>query len=261
MTLDQVFARAKSEKRAVLIGYMPAGFPDKEGSKRLIAAMIDGGVDVIEVGFPYSDPVMDGPVIQQAAEISLRNNTKASDVFEIVKTSTVPTLVMSYWNPIERFGAARFVQELASVSGVGVITPDLTVEESQPWIEATNSCGINRVYVVAPSSSDQRLSMVTGACSGFVYAASLMGVTGARTTLSSAASELVSRLRRVTNLPIAVGLGVSNPAQASEVAHYADGVIVGSAFIKLVLESSNLEEAIPKVRELAEQLSAGVRTL
>ncbi|MEN9453896.1 MAG: hypothetical protein RLZZ19_383 [Actinomycetota bacterium] len=261
MTLDQVFARAKSEKRAVLIGYMPAGFPDKEGSKRLIAAMIDGGVDVIEVGFPYSDPVMDGPVIQQAAEISLRNNTKASDVFEIVKTSTVPTLVMSYWNPIERFGAARFAQELASVSGVGVITPDLTVEESQPWIEATNSCGINRVYVVAPSSSDQRLSMVTGVCSGFVYAASLMGVTGARTTLSSAASELVSRLRRVTNLPIAVGLGVSNPAQASEVAHYADGVIVGSAFIKLVLESSNLEEAIPKVRELAEQLSAGVRTL
>jgi len=261
MTLDQVFARAKSEKRAVLIGYMPAGFPDKEGSKRLIAAMIDGGVDVIEVGFPYSDPVMDGPVIQQAAEISLRNNTKASDVFEIVKTSTVPTLVMSYWNPIERFGAARFAQELASASGVGVITPDLTVEESQPWIEATNSCGINRVYVVAPSSSDQRLSMVTGACSGFVYAASLMGVTGARTTLSSAASELVSRLRRVTNLPVAVGLGVSNPAQASEVAHYADGVIVGSAFIKLVLESSNLEEAIPKVRELAEQLSAGVRTL
>jgi len=261
MTLDQVFARAKSEKRAVLIGYMPAGFPDKEGSKRLIAAMIDGGVDVIEVGFPYSDPVMDGPVIQQAAEISLRNNTKASDVFEIVKTSTVPTLVMSYWNPIERFGVTRFAQELASASGVGVITPDLTVEESQPWIEATNSCGINRVYVVAPSSSDQRLSMVTGVCSGFVYAASLMGVTGARTTLSSAASELVSRLRRVTNLPIAVGLGVSNPAQASEVAHYADGVIVGSAFIKLVLESSNLEEAIPKVRELAEQLSAGVRTL
>ena len=261
MTLDQVFARAKSEKRAVLIGYMPAGFPDKDGSKRLIAAMIDGGVDVIEVGFPYSDPVMDGPVIQQAAEIALRNNTNASDVFEIVKTSTVPTLVMSYWNPIERFGAARFAQELASASGVGVITPDLTVEESQPWIEATNSSGINRVYVVAPSSSDHRLSMVTGACSGFVYAASLMGVTGARTTLSSAASELVARLRRVTNLPIAVGLGVSNPEQASEVAQYADGVIVGSAFIKLVLESADLDEAIPKVRELAEQLSTGVRTL
>lgn len=259
MNLDQVFARAKSEKRAALIGYMPAGFPSKEGSKRLIAAMIEGGVDIIEVGFPYSDPVMDGPVIQQAAEISLRNNTSATDVFDLVKASTVPTLVMSYWNPIERFGVERFARELASASGVGVITPDLTVEESQTWIDATESHGINRVYVVAPSSNDQRLSMVTGACSGFVYAASLMGVTGARATLSSAAAELVARVRRATQLPVAVGLGVSNPAQAAEVATYADAVIVGSAFIKLVLDSSSIDEAIPKVKELAEQLAKGVR--
>ena len=259
MNLDQVFARAKSEKRAALIGYMPAGFPSKEGSKRLIAAMIEGGVDIVEVGFPYSDPVMDGPVIQQAAEIALRNNTSAADVFDVVKASSAPTLVMSYWNPIERYGVDRFAKELANVSGVGVITPDLTVEESQPWIDATESHGINRVYVVAPSSNDQRLSMVTAACSGFVYAASLMGVTGARTTLSSAASELVARLRRVTHLPIAVGLGVSNPTQASEVARYADGVIVGSAFIKLVLDSLSIDEAIPKVKELAEQLAKGVR--
>ena len=224
MNLDQVFARAKSEKRAALIGYMPACFPSKEGSKRLIAAMIEGGVDIVEVGFPYSDPVMDGPVIQQAAEIALRNNTSAADVFDVVKASSAPTLVMSYWNPIERYGVDRFAKELANVSGVGVITPDLTVEESQPWIDATESHGINRVYVVAPSSNDQRLSMVTAACSGFVYAASLMGVTGARTTLSSAASELVARLRRVTHLPIAVGLGVSNPTQASEVARYADEI-------------------------------------
>lgn len=259
MNLDQVFARAKSEKRAALIGYMPAGFPSKEGSTRLIAAMIEGGVDIVEVGFPYSDPVMDGPVIQQAAEISLRNNTSANDVFDIVKTSSVPTLVMSYWNPIERFGVERFARELAGASGVGVITPDLTVEESQPWIDATQAYGINRVYVVAPSSNDQRLSMVTAACSGFVYAASLMGVTGARTTLSNAASELVARVRRVTDLPVAVGLGVSNPTQAAEVATYADGVIVGSAFIKLVLDSASIEEAIPKVKELAEQLAQGVR--
>jgi tryptophan synthase alpha chain len=140
-----------------------------------------------------------------------------------------------------------------------VITPDLTVEESQPWIDATQAHGINRVYVVAPSSNDQRLSMVTAACSGFVYAASLMGVTGARTTLSNAASELVARVRRVTDLPVAVGLGVSNPTQAAEVATYADGVIVGSAFIKLVLDSASIEEAIPKVKELAEQLAQGVR--
>lgn len=261
MNLDQVFARAKSENRAALIGYMPAGFPSKEGSKRLIAAMIEGGVDIVEVGFPYSDPVMDGPVIQQAAEIALRNNTSAADVFDVVKASSAPTLVMSYWNPIERYGVDCFAKELANVSGVGVITPDLTVEESQPWIDATESHGINRVYVVAPSSNDQRLSMVTAACSGFVYAASLMGVTGARTTLSSTASELVARLRRVTHLPVAVGLGVSNPTQAAEVATYADGVIVGSAFIKLVLDSASIDEAIPKVKELAEQLAKGVQRI
>ena len=259
MKLHEVFAQAKAEDRAVLIGYMPAGFPTKEGSQRLIAAMIAGGVDIVEVGFPYSDPVMDGPVIQQAAEIALRNNTSAKDVFDVVASSSVPTLVMSYWNPIERYGAADFASDLSRASGVGVITPDLTVEESENWIRATDDQGIGRVYVVAPSSSDSRLANVTAACSGFVYAASLMGVTGARTSISSAASELVARVRRATQLPVAVGLGVSNAAQASEVARYADGVIVGSAFIKLVLESDSIEQAIVAVRDLAQQLAAGVR--
>ena len=259
MKLHEVFAQAKAENRAALIGYMPAGFPTKEGSQRLIAAMIEGGVDIVEVGFPYSDPVMDGPVIQQAAEIALRNNTSARDVFDVVASSTVPTLVMSYWNPIERYGSTEFATDLARASGVGVITPDLTVEESENWIHATDEQGIGRVYVVAPSSSDLRLANVTSACSGFVYAASLMGVTGARTSISSAASELVARVRRTTNLPVAVGLGVSNAEQASEVARYADGVIVGSAFIKLVLDSHSFDQAVEAVRVLAEQLAAGVK--
>lgn len=259
MKLHEVFTQAKSENRAALIGYMPAGFPTKEGSQRLIEAMIDGGVDIVEVGFPYSDPVMDGPVIQQAAEVALRNNTSARDVLDVVASSTVPTLVMSYWNPIERYGVAKFAEDLSSASGVGVITPDLTVEESENWISATDHNGIGRVYVVAPSSSDARLASVTAACSGFIYAASLMGVTGARTSISSAASDLVARVRRVTDLPVAVGLGVSNAEQASAVATYADGVIVGSAFIKLVQESASLEEALVAVRSLAQQLSAGVR--
>ena len=259
MKLHEVFARAKAENRAALIGYMPAGFPTKEGSQQLIAAMIDGGVDIVEVGFPYSDPVMDGPVIQQAAEIALRNNTSARDVLDVVSSSTVPTLVMSYWNPIERYGAAKFAEDLSQVQGVGVITPDLTVEESENWIRATDGKGIGRVYVVAPSSSDARLASVAAACSGFVYAASLMGVTGARTSISSAASDLVARVRRVTDLPVAVGLGVSNAEQAAEVARYADGVIVGSAFIKLVQESATFDEAITAVRSLAQRLAAGVQ--
>jgi tryptophan synthase alpha chain len=259
MKLTEVFERTKKDNRAALIGYMPAGFPDKNASKKLIAAMVDGGVDIVEVGFPYSDPVMDGLVIQQAAEIALKNRTSADDVFEVVASTRVPTLVMSYWNPISRYGTTKFAEKLSASSGVGVITPDLTVEESDEWIVATNNNGIDRVYVVAPSTMDSRLVKVTSACSGFVYAASLMGVTGARNSISGAASELVERIRKVTKLPIAVGLGVSNAEQAKEVARYADGVIVGSAFIKLVLESDSIDEAVVRVRTLAEQLSAGVR--
>lgn len=258
-SLNEVFERAKSENRAALIGYMPAGFPTSELSARLINAMVDGGVDIVEVGFPYSDPVMDGPVIQQAAETSLRNGTSAQDVLSLVSQIKAPALVMSYWNPIERFGVENFARGLSHAGGLGVITPDLTIEESAEWINTTNHHSINRIYVVAPSTSDARLAEVTRACSGFVYAASLMGVTGARNSVSGSANELVARIRRVTQLPIAVGLGVSNAEQANQVASYADGVIVGSAFIKLVLESNSDDDSIDRVRTLAEQLSAGVR--
>ena len=257
--LKEVFESAKSENRAALIGYMPAGFPSSELPARLIDAMVDGGVDIVEVGFPYSDPVMDGPVIRQAAEISLRNGTSANDVLAIVSQIKVPALVMSYWNPIEKFGVEKFATELSKSGGVGVITPDLTIEESALWITATDAHHINRVYVVAPSTSDARLAAVTKACSGFIYAASLMGVTGARASISGAAGELVGRIRKVSQLPVAVGLGVSNADQAKQVAAYADGVIVGSAFIKLVLESKSDHEALERVKTLASELAAGVR--
>jgi tryptophan synthase alpha chain len=258
-SLAQVFARSKSENRAALIAYMPAGFPTLEGSKRLIEALIAGGVDIVEVGFAYSDPVMDGAIIQQAAEIALRNKTGAKEVLEVVASVTVPTLVMSYWNPIERYGVEQFTASLASAGGVGVITPDLTIEESATWIQETERNNLQRVYVVAPSTDDSRLAKVASQCSGFVYAASLMGVTGARSSLSDSASELVARLRKVTDLPIAVGLGVSTAEQAANVAKFADGVIVGSAFIKLVLEAADITQACKSVTLLAQQLSAGVR--
>ena len=258
-SLQEVFDRAKQDNRAALIGYMPAGFPSKDGSKKIIQAMVDGGVDIVEVGFPYSDPVMDGAVIQQAAEIALQNKTSAADVLDVVSSVSVPALVMSYWNPIERFGVKLFPEKLSHSGGVGVITPDLTIEESQDWISSTNAFGVSRVYVVAPSTSDERLERVVDSCSGFVYAASLMGVTGARTAVSSDAQTLVSRVRRFTKLPVAVGLGVSNREQAAQVASYADGVIVGSAFIKLVLEAPDEKEAIERVKVLASELAQGVR--
>lgn len=257
--LVEKFELARSENRALLIGFLPAGFPTLERSISAIKAMIEGGVDVIEVGLPYSDPVMDGPVIQQASEAALANGFSTKDIFKVVAESSVPTMVMSYWNPIERFGVDRFAEELRRVGGTGVITPDLTIEESEPWNSATDKELLHRVYVVAPSTSDERLSRVTSNSSGFIYAASLMGVTGARSNISSAAQSLVERIKRVTKTPVSVGLGVSTGAQAREIAQFADGVIVGSAFIKLILESSSEAEANSKVRALASELAEAVR--
>ena len=243
-----------------LIGYMPAGYPTIEGAKAIIKAMVEGGVDAVEVGFPYSDPVMDGPTIQAAAEQSLANGTKAADVLETLEFASklAPAVVMSYWNPIERYGVDRFAEDLAKATGSGTITPDLTVEESDSWLIACKDQKVNSIYVVAPSSNDDRLQKVLSKCSGFVYAASLMGVTGARAEVSNAAESLVARIRKYTTLPVCVGLGVSTPEQAKDVARYADGVIVGSAFINAIQNASNFDAGLVAVKELAGKLKAGV---
>lgn len=257
-----MFVKTKKENRAALIAYLPAGFPSKQGCKNAIAVLASAGVDAVEIGFPYSDPVMDGPTIQQAADISLRAGTGAADVFDTLKfahESGLPAVVMTYWNPIERYGIERFAHDMAINGGSGVITPDLTIEESEQWKISTESAGINRIYVVAPSTTDDRLALVTAQCSGFVYAASLMGVTGARADLSSGGRDLVSRIRQVTALPVAVGLGVSTRAQAGIVAGYADGVIVGSAFIKALLDAQDEKSGLEALAILAEDLVAGVR--
>lgn len=256
MTFESLFAQCRNEKRAALIGYLPAGFPSKSEAIAALEAMVRGGVDAIEVGFPYSDPVMDGPVIEAAAAHALSQGTTAGDVLDTVRSvsASVPTVVMSYWNPIERYGVDRFAADLAEAGGVGVITPDLTLEEADAWLAATGKFSIAPIFVVAPSSSDQRLAQVSGACAGFVYAASTMGVTGTRDSVSSAAPQLVARVKEVSTLPVCVGLGVSTGEQAAEVAGYADGVIVGSAFVR-TLQS----EGAHGVERLARELAAGVR--
>ena len=259
--LDNLFTKVRAENRAALIAYIPAGFPSQAGCQRVIAAFIAGGVDAIEIGFPYSDPVMDGPTIQAAAVTSLENGTGAAEVFQALATASaqVPAVVMTYWNPIERYGVNEFSSAIAANGGSGVITPDLTIEESQGWISATDNSAINPIYVVAPSTSDARLAQVTAKCSGFVYVASVMGVTGARTSLSSVAADLVARVRKTTSLPVAVGLGVSTREQAKGVAAYADGVIVGSAFIKALQDAPDEESGLAAVTELARELSKGGR--
>ncbi|MFM6941430.1 MAG: tryptophan synthase subunit alpha [Candidatus Planktophila sp.] len=259
--LDDLFVKVRAEKRAALIAYIPAGFPTIKYCHRIIQAFIDGGVDAIEIGFPYSDPVMDGPTIQAAAVTALTNGTTSQDVLDALKVASahVPSVVMTYWNPIEKYGVEKFAAAIASHGGSGVIHPDITIEESDGWLMAASSSEINPIYVVAPSTSDERLKRVTSKAGGFVYAASIMGVTGARTSVSSGAEALVARTRAVTDLPIAVGLGVSTREQAKDVARYADGVIVGSAFVKAILDAPDLESGLAAVTSLARELSLGVR--
>ena len=254
--IHDAFAKAKDENRAALIGYLPAGYPTISGAVECIAAMVEGGVDIVEIGFPYSDPVMDGPTIQEAVDVSLAGGTKSAHIVETVKQVAdlgVPALVMSYWNPIERFGQGAFASALHEVNGAGVITPDLTPEEAGDWIAATDANNIDRVFLVALSSSDERIKKVSDVTTGFVYAGAVMGVTGARTSLSDAVSGLVSRVRRHTELPVAVGLGVSTPEQAHEIAQFADGVIVGSAFVTAI-KNGGPEAA----KKLAQELRAGL---
>lgn len=260
--MADVFARTKAEGRAALIGYFPAGFPTLDDSITIIRSMVDNGVDIIEIGLPYSDPLMDGPVIEHAVEQALGNGINTDGVLQVVEgvaKSGAPTLVMSYWNPILKFGQEKFARALTQAGGTGVITPDLTPEEAGEWIRATDDNAIERVFLIAPSSTQERLRIVSDACSGFVYAASTMGVTGARSTISHHASELVERARIHTDLPICVGLGVSTPVQAQEIARYADGVIVGSAFVKAALEADDVAEAATRVGRLSSELAQGVR--
>ncbi|AUG76637.1 tryptophan synthase subunit alpha [Kitasatospora sp. MMS16-BH015] len=263
--LSTVLAAAKAEDRAALIGYLPAGFPSVDGGIAAVKALVEGGCDVVEIGLPHSDPVLDGPVIQTADDIALRAGVKIKDVIRTVAevASAHPAaavLVMTYWNPVERYGVERFAAELAAAGGVGCILPDLPVEEAGPWRAAAAEHGLDTVFVVAPSSKDPRLAEVTAAGSGFVYAAAVMGVTGTRAAVGSMAEDLVARTRATTDLPVCVGLGVSTATQAAEVAGFADGVIVGSAFVQRILDADGNEEAaLAAVRDLAADLAEGVR--
>ncbi len=259
--LAEVFGRCRAEGRAALIGYLPVGFPTVDGSLEAMVALVESGVDVVEVGMPYTDPMMDGPVIQRAATEALAGGVHVEDVFraaEAVRGAGGVPVVMSYWNLVLRRGVERYAQDLAAHGGAGIITPDLVPEEAQDWIAASNANGLDRIFLVAPSSTPERLAAVTAATSGFVYAASTMGVTGVRGEVGSAAPDLVARVREASDLPVCVGLGVRDGAQAAEVASFADGVIVGSALVER-LTGCPLAEGLDSLRELASELARGVR--
>lgn len=258
-----VFEAARAEGRAALVGYLPAGFPDVDGAIDAMRVMVENGCDVIEVGLAYSDPVMDGPTIQEAAQRALDGGVHTRDVLrtvEAVAATGAKVVVMTYWNPVERYGVERFAADLAGAGGSGLITPDLIPDEADEWVTAADAHDLDKVFLVAPSSTDERLAMTTAACRGFVYATAVMGVTGTRASTSSLAEPLVARTRAVTDLPVGVGLGVSTGDQAAAVGRYADGVIVGSAFVRRLLDAGgDRRTGLESVAALTRELADGVR--
>lgn len=254
--LGALFDACRAEQRAALIGYLPTGFPDVPASIEAMKALVESGSDIIEVGIPYSDPGMDGPVIAAATEVALQGGVRVRDTLaavEAISNAGGRAVVMTYWNPVLRWGIDAFARDLAAAGGLGLITPDLIPDEADEWMAASEAHDLDRIFLVAPSSTPERLAKTVEATRGFVYAASTMGVTGARDAVSSAAPELVARVKEVSDIPVGVGLGVRSREQAAQIGAYADGVIVGSALV------SALKEGLPAVRALTEELAEGVR--
>ena len=254
--LSGLFSTCRAENRSALIGYLPTGYPDVATSIDAMVAMTQAGCDIVEVGVAYSDPGMDGPTIAAATEAALRGGVRVRDALkavEAISSAGGSAVVMTYWNPVLKWGVEAFARDLASAGGLGLITPDLIPDEAEEWIRASDEHNLDRIFLVAPSSTPERLAATVDASRGFVYAASTMGVTGARDAVSNAAPELVSRVKAISDIPVGVGLGVRSRDQAAEIGAYADGVIVGSALV------SALEEGLPTLRALTEELADGVR--
>ena len=254
--VTDVIRAANSAGRGVLVGYLPAGFPSVEDCIEALVALAEGGADIIELGIPYSDPVMDGLVIQRATNTALESGFRVRDVFTIIAAVTarvdVPILVMTYWNPVVQYGVERFAQDLVASGGVGLITPDLIPDEAAEWIRVSDAHGLDRVFLAAPSSTDDRLRSTVENSRGFVYAVSTMGITGAREDLDAAARSLVARLRAVGAETVCVGVGISSAEHVRDVCAYADGAIVGTLLVT-TLE----KDGIDGVRAVASQLSSG----
>ena len=237
----------------MVIGYLPLGFPDVATSIEAARALIDAGIDALELGIPYSDPVMDGPVIAQATQTALANGFKLKDVFpairEIAQGNDTPLAVMTYWNPVMQYGVERFTNDLLESGATGLITPDLIPDEADEWLQVSDRLGAERVFLAAPSSSETRLANTARHSSGFVYAVSTMGITGTREDVDQAAHSLVTRLREAGARDVCVGVGISSAEHVRNVLEYADGAIVGTALVRALGDGG-----VPALRELAASL-------
>jgi len=254
--VEDLIAAKRAAGTGALVGYLPVGFPDLQTSIDAAVALVENGVDILELGLPYSDPVMDGPVIQKATQTALAAGFRLAHAFDAVAAITsrvdAPALVMTYWNPVLQYGVDRFADDLAAAGGAGLITPDLVPDEAAGWFAASDRTGLDRVFLAAPSSTDERLHQAVESSRGFVYAVSTMGITGARADVDQAARSLVARLRDAGATSTCVGVGISTGEQVREVLGYADGAIVGSALVAALADGG-----VPAVARAAAALAAG----
>ena len=250
----------EAEGRAALVGYLPVGYPDLETSIAAMRVLVEAGCDVVEVGPPYSDPVLDGPMIQHAAARALEQGVKVDHAFVAVRAvadaGAVP-VIMSYANLMLQRGWDRFAADLVEAGGAGVITPDLTPDAAPEWVAAARAADVDTIFLVAPSTTRERMHLTCDAARGFVYATPLMGVTGERSAVGDAAQRVVADARAAGAARVCIGVGVSTGEQAAEVATYADGVIVGTAFVRALGDEGDLERLRAKVTELANGVRAG----
>ena len=261
--IGRLFDGLKDADQRGLIAYLTAGDPSIDRTPALVAALESGGADLVELGVPFSDPIADGPVIQRASERSLRAGTTLEKVLasvqQIRKRSQIPLLLFSYLNPILRYGFARFATDAAEAGVDGALLTDVSVEEAGPYVTQMRDKGLDTVFLAAPTSTDRRLELVARYSTGFVYLVSRTGVTGEQDRLSSSVEPLVRRMRAVTRLPLAVGFGVSRPEHLTELEPLVEGVVVGSAFVRLVEQHGAGADLEQKLRDFTAQLKAGFR--
>ncbi|WP_156761830.1 tryptophan synthase subunit alpha [Microbacterium karelineae] len=252
--VEKAIDAARADGRGAFVGYLPVGYPDLATSIEAAVALAENGADVLELGPPYSDPVMDGPIIQEATNAALEAGFRTPDLFtalrEITARTDVPVLVMTYWNLVVQYGVERYARDLAAAGGAGLITPDITPDSAEEWIRASEEFGLDRVFLAAPTSSDERLRMIAEVSTGFVYTVSTMGITGERAELDAAARSVVERLRAHGAERACVGIGVTTAAHVESVVSYADGAIVGTALVR-ALRDGGIDGLAAKARELA----------
>jgi tryptophan synthase alpha chain len=262
--INEIFINLEKNERSALVAYITAGDPELETTKKLVLALAGSGADIIELGIPFSDPIADGPTIQKASQRALEKGTRLKDVIALVKDlrklTQIPLVFMSYYNPILQYGIQKFTQDAVAVGLDGVIVPDLPPEEARELIPAARRTGLDTIFLLAPTSTQDRIKLVADSCSGFVYYVSLTGVTGARTKIATDVAASIKKIKRITDKPVAVGFGISTAAQVRQVVNWgADGVIVGSAIVNLIEQNIGKKDLVNKVAKFVKELAKGTK--